>query len=109
MIGYIDAEVLQSSLQKKKSDVANRRYTEGFNDALLKFKRMIHSAARVDVAPIIYANWIGNDSLYKHCSNCGHETGDDNIMWGSEEQEFIPPNYCEQCGAKMKDEGPEDV
>ena len=43
----IDADALQKQLSRKKAEVCNARYTEGFNDALLRFKSMIHAAPTV--------------------------------------------------------------
>lgn len=44
----IDADALQKQLSRKKAEVCNARYTEGFNDALLRFKSMIHAAPTVE-------------------------------------------------------------
>lgn len=40
----IDADKLLEQLQKKKCGPANKRYTEGFNDCLMRVRSMIHSA-----------------------------------------------------------------
>jgi uncharacterized Zn finger protein len=45
----IDADALQEKLTKKKPGPANARYTEGFNDALLRFKSMIHAAPTIEL------------------------------------------------------------
>jgi hypothetical protein len=44
----IDGDALQEKLTKKKPAPANARYTEGFNDALLRFKSMIHTAPIIE-------------------------------------------------------------
>lgn len=48
----IDADALMERLTRKKADVANQRYTEGFNDALLKFRSMLHSEPTLDCATV---------------------------------------------------------
>lgn len=48
----IDANALMERLTRKKADVANQRYTEGFNDALLKFRSMLHSEPTLDCATV---------------------------------------------------------
>lgn len=44
MARAIDADKLLEQLQKKKCGPANKRYTEGFNDCLMRVRSMIHSA-----------------------------------------------------------------
>jgi len=44
----IDADELQMKLTKKESTVCMHRYTDGYNDALLRFKSMVHSAKTVE-------------------------------------------------------------
>lgn len=44
MARAIDADKLMEQLQKKKAGPANKRYTEGFNDCLMKVRSMVHSA-----------------------------------------------------------------
>lgn len=43
----IDADKLQAQLQKKKPEACTIRWTEGFNDALLRFKSMISTAPTI--------------------------------------------------------------
>lgn len=47
----IDADALMAQLVRKKAPVAAIRYTEGFNDALMRFRSMIHSASSVMPTP----------------------------------------------------------
>ena len=44
MARAIDADKLLEQLQKKKCGPANKRYTEGFNDCLMRVRSMVHSA-----------------------------------------------------------------
>ena len=44
----IDADELLKQLQRKKCGPANKRYTEGFNDCLLKVRSMIHARTLLD-------------------------------------------------------------
>ena len=49
----IYADDLQAQLSRKKPEVCRERYIEGFNDALMRFKSMIHSAKAVDAVPVV--------------------------------------------------------
>ena len=49
----IDADELQMKLTKKESTVCMHRYTDGYNDALLRFKSMVHSAKTVESRVLI--------------------------------------------------------
>lgn len=40
----VDADALMAKLNKKKAGPANQRYTEGFNDCLMRVRSMVHSA-----------------------------------------------------------------
>ena len=51
MARYIDADKLMEQVTKKKSEVAQARYTDGFNDAIMRVRSMIHSATTANVAP----------------------------------------------------------
>ena len=84
----IDADALQKQLTKKKPGPANARYTEGFNDALLRFKSMIHSAPPIE--PRKKGKWINirHDNIAE-CDQCGI-TG---RAW---------MNFCFDCGADMR-------
>ena len=43
MARAIDGDKLLERLQKKKAGPANKRYTEGFNDCLMRVRSMVHS------------------------------------------------------------------
>ena len=43
MARAIDADYLMERLNKKKAGPANKRYTEGFNDCLMRVRSMVHS------------------------------------------------------------------
>lgn len=49
----IYANALMNRLTRKTAGPANARYTEGFNDALMRFRSMIHSAPTVNLTPWI--------------------------------------------------------
>ena len=40
----VDADALMAKLNRKKAGPANQRYTEGFNDCLMRVRLMVHSA-----------------------------------------------------------------
>ena len=52
MAEYIEREALMEQLGKKKAGIADKRYTEGFNDALMRFRSMVHSAKAADVVEV---------------------------------------------------------
>ena len=54
---YISKETLQARLNCKKAGPATKRYTEGWNDAILMVKSMIHSEKAADVAPVRHGRW----------------------------------------------------
>ena len=43
MARAIDADYLMERLNRKKATPANKRYTEGFNDCLMRVRSMVHS------------------------------------------------------------------
>lgn len=49
MAEYLEREALQDALQRKKARAANGRYTEGWNDCLMRFKSMVSCFPAVDV------------------------------------------------------------
>lgn len=99
---YIDADVLQARLERKKAGIANQRYTEGWNDCMMRVKSMVSKAPLADVTPVVHGHWIkDNDSFQTddyyccyfdyNCSECGEIVND----------RYKLPNYCPDCGAKM--------
>lgn len=88
----IDADVLMELLKRKKCKTAKVRYTEGYNDALMRFRSMVHNAPTVEERK--HAHWVkvghcfGSDVL--NCSNCK----------GSILKNYSP-TFCEYCGAIM--------
>ena len=53
MAEYIERKALQAALVRKRCGVANQRYTEGWNDCLLRVKSMVSKAPVADVAPVV--------------------------------------------------------
>ena len=92
---YISKEALQDKLNHKKAGPATKRYTEGWNDAILMVKSMIHSEKAADVIPVRHGWWLPTTkwwqggSAWKQCSECG-------ILHCGKSL------YCPNCGAKMK-------
>ena len=100
MAEYIEREALQAALLRKKAGVADRRFTEGWNDCLLRVKSMVHSAPAADVAPVRHGRWEYNNSVnFWQCSRCGENAP----MHGKWMQ--LKTHYCPNCGAKMDLEG----
>ena len=92
MAEYVSKENLQAKLNRKKAEPANKRYTEGWNDAILMVKSMIHSEKAADVATVRHGRWVYPIGMaYNYvCSECGKSIG------------VIKHNYCPNCGAKME-------
>ena len=90
MTEYVSKETLQAKLNRKKAGTATKRYTEGWNDAVLMVKSMIHGEKAADVATVRHGRW-GNYEPYSdgyRCSCCKlvHRTC---------------TTYCPNCGAIM--------
>ena len=92
MSEYVSKENLQAKLNRKKAGPANKRYTEGWNDAILMVKSMIHSEKAADVAPVRQGRWKRYGKNLGECSECGEVVS-------------VRNNYCPNCGAKMDLEG----
>lgn len=95
MVRCIDANALQEQLERKKASIANQRYTEGWNDCMMRVKSMVSAAPTIDVAPVVHGKWITRNDKgvisMTHpymCSRC----------W---RVEMNKEPYC-NCGAKME-------
>lgn len=103
MAEYIDSGALQAALVRKQRGAANQRYTEGWNDCLLRVKSMVSKAPAADVASVVHAEWVvcgDGDNVPWMCSHCGKTTAHKyKVMYGK---------YCPHCWAKM-DGGNENV
>lgn len=99
MAEYIEREALQAALVRKRCGVANQRYTEGWNDCLLRVKSMVSKAPSADVAPVVHGRFVYDGPRFAggvdwwHCSNCGR-------LASGVEKRF---DYCPNCGARMDD------
>ena len=60
MAEYIEREAMQAALQRKKAGAANGRYTDGWNDCLMRCKSMVSCFPAADVAPVM------------RCKDCKH-------------------------------------
>ena len=102
---YIDANALQAQLERKKVGIANQRYTEGWNDCMMRVKSMVSKAPTADVAPVVHGRWIlerePNGKPYCfHCSVCDSDYHCIGIV--------VASDYCPNCGAMM-DGGVDDA
>ena len=93
---YIDATNLQERLKRKQSKVGAARYTDGYNDALMVFKSMIHGEPAADVQIIAHGEWKHLGSGEWCCTHCGE------VIHTEGSWEFPTKNYCSNCGAKME-------
>ena len=101
MSEYVEREALQAALLRKQCGTANKRYTEGWNDCLMRIKSMVSSAPAADVAPVKHARWHRSylkwpwalfkiKNTYCFCTNC---------MCVVKAKEIT--KYCPECGARM--------
>ena len=100
---YINANDLQARLERKKAGIANQRYTEGWNDCMMRVKSMVSTAPAVDVAPVVHGMWVYVKTYYDidecNCSLCGQ------LMTTAIDKRM---NYCPNCGAKMDGDDNDD-
>ena len=93
MSRYIDADALQTQLERKKAGVANQRYTEGWNDCMMRVKSMVSKEPTIYAVPVVYGYWETNsdrlDSLICSVCKCGFDM-----------RKHDPHNFCPNCGAK---------
>ena len=93
MAKYIDSGAFQAALVRKQCGPANQRYTEGWNDCLLRVKSMVSKAPAADVAPGVHGQWIYDKKAQRpYCSVCKE------YFYGATNS---PMSYCSNCGAKM--------
>ena len=97
MAKYIDSGAFQAALVRKQCGPANQRYTDGWNDCLLRVKSMVSKAPAADVAPVRHGWWvhehISEGYAWVICSEC--EAVIHKILINKR------LNYCPNCGAKM--------
>ena len=101
MAGYIGREALQAALARKRCGVANQRYTEGWNDCLLRVKSMVSKFPAADVAPVVHGRWeVSTDEWFETdvytCSKCRESYV---LVEGTPKENLW--RYCPNCGAKM--------
>ena len=91
----IDADSLQAQLERKKVGVANQRYTEGWNDCMMRVKSMVSKAPTIGTMPVVHGRWVhlGGDEWC--CSACGF------VITTEGSWDKPTKKYCEDCGAKM--------
>lgn len=101
-VRLIDANALMERLERKKCEPAKVRYTEGYNDALMRFRSMVHGAPTIDAVPVVHAHWRRYSYDEAICSHCGYDrwTGFECSNEADKKWDELPP-YCEECGARM--------
>lgn len=65
----IDANALMERLERKKCEPAKVRYTEGFNDAIMRFRSMVHGAPTVDAVPVVRCRECKHHEVFKNGVN----------------------------------------
>lgn len=75
-------------------------YFDGWTDAVSEAITEVEGIPAADVRPERHGEWLLDDSdeyaNHYHCSVCGAEKDTCNEIYDEP-----PPNYCENCGAKM--------
>lgn len=95
MAKYLDSGAFQAALVRKQCGPANQRYTDGWNDCLLRVKSMVSKAPAADVAPVVHGRWgtgrfnLETGNYEEQCTRCRNFS-----------KEYGKP-YCPNCGAKM--------
>lgn len=77
MAKYIDSGAFQAALVRKQCGPANQRYTDGWNDCLLRVKSMVSKAPAADAEVVVrckdcYQSAVIGDVLY--CTYWGKNT-----------------------------------
>ena len=75
---YINQQTLQNALERKQCGPANKRYTEGWNDCLMRVKSMVSAAPIIDAVPVV------------RCKDCVH-WDDDPDTYGAD---YGPKGKC---------------
>ena len=95
-VRLIYANELLEKLNKKQAGPANARYTEGFNEAIMKFRSMIHGAPTIGLGDLWpHAKWTKDHT----CTNCGEFA-----LEAPEAHCYYHTIYCPHCGAFMDKE-----
>ena len=94
----IDADALQAQLERKKTSIANPRYTEGWNDCMMRVKSMVSTAPTIDTMPVVRGRWVHLCGDEQCRSVCGFVISTEG-SW-----EKPTKKYCENCGAKIEGE-----
>ena len=103
----ISRSALMEQLLRKRPEPASMRYADGFNDAILRVRSMVHSAPAVDAVPVVHARWkhsASNDRAYDYCSACGCGTMRRTYGYNPDGRECVTEqsySYCPRCGARM--------
>lgn len=105
-----DLDSLMERLVKKQSGPANKRYTEGFNDALMKFRSMVSTEKTVEAVPVVRGEWLepiwDSDwhSMTATCSHC-RKRGEVRFKRNLQNVLIIDSPRCPECGAFMEGRG----
>lgn len=91
MAEYVSKETMQAKLNRKRASPANKRYTEGWNDAILMVKSMIHSEKATDVTTVRHGRWLPQVVLGQKAWDCSECKTLGSPHW----------KWCPVCGCKM--------
>lgn len=99
MVRCIDANALQEQLERKKASIANQRYTEGWNDCMMRVKSMVSAAPTIDAPPVVHGRWIFTKRhlWYKDENGNIDEWRVDNGFHNGPECQICHTAFCEHC------------
>ena len=105
MARYIDADALQAQLERKKAGVANQRYTEGWNDCMMRVKSMVSKAPTVAIWPIRHGKPIvkmRTVQMTGYREEMGVHAEDGSTLYRKNMTCVdVPYEYCPVCGATL--------
>lgn len=105
MTRYIDADELQARLERKKAGIANQRYTEGWNDCMIRVKSMVSKAPAADVVQVRHGKKVvkmRTVQMTRYHEEMGAHAEDGSTLYRKNMVYVdIPYEYCPVCGATL--------
>lgn len=105
MVRYIDADALQAQLERKKAGIANQRYTEGWNDCMMRVKSMVSKAPTVDAVQVRHGKKVVKMRTVQmtgyHEEMNVHAEDSSTLYRKNMTCVDVPYEYCPVCGATL--------
>lgn len=93
MSKYIDREAFQAALVRKQCGAANRRYTEGWNDCLLRVKSMVSKFPPAEITPNYERMW---NSLKRELQQLEEHYSDMRLNYAQKGQPTLSAHFKER-------------